>query len=523
MRYCVNTMSECDTHFYMVSILVAVVLSTVNLTGEVTADGGDFKAVDFAVPPGSQECQIAHSDGDPDVILDWGIWSPDGFRGWGGGLTDDAVVGVAASSRGYLPGALTPGTWQIIIGKAKLKNAMGHYDITVTCADTATLVPVPRSGFAATVVSQGPRWMQGDFHVHSDDSGDANASLMQISGFAKSRGLDFVAISDHNTISQHGLIAEAQKALPDFLLLRSVEVTTYQGHGNALGVSRYVDHRVGFAGVDATTIINDVVAQGGVFSVNHPDLRLGTACIGCAWDHPVTPWQHVSGIEIHTGAYDLVHVLFTPTSILRWDALEAQGFRLAALGGSDDHDGGTQLTATKSQIGSPTTVVWAQELSEAGIIAAIKHQRTYVKLRSPADPNVDFIVRKPDGSAAMLGDTVTDLQGLRFSMHIVGGAGMYAGIWRDGVLAAPATLVTSDDFTTTVELVPTGALERFRLELTDEGGDRVVVTSHIYAQASPLATGCGCQSQHGVSTLLLGLAIFVGVGVVRRRKRQPVV
>ncbi len=504
----------------MVSVVIAVILSTVNVTGDVTADGGDYKAVDFVVPEGSQECQISHSDGDPEVILDWGIWSPDGFRGWGGGLTDDAVVGVAASSRGYLPGALTPGNWQVIIGKAKLKNAMGRYDITVTCSDSATLVPAPRSAFEPTVVSQGPRWVQGDFHVHSDDSGDAKASLMQISAFAKSRGLDFAAISDHNTISQHGLIAEAQKSLPNFLLLRSIEVTTYQGHGNALGVNSYVDHRVGFAGASATTIINDVAAQGGVFSVNHPDLRLGTECIGCAWDHADTPWQNVSGIEILTGAYDLVEVLFTPKTILRWDALEAQGFRLSALGGSDDHDGGTQMTATKSQLGSPTTVVWAEQLSEAGIIAAIKNQRTYVKLRSPADPNVDFTVRKPDGAEAMLGDTAMGLQGLRFSLHIVGGAGTYAGIWRNGALAAKETLVTSDDFTTTMELVPSGELERFRLELTDEGGHRVVVTSHIYAQGAPVDDGCGCRSNRGAGMLPLSLAFLVGV--VLRRKR-PVV
>lgn len=502
----------------MLSSLVAVVLSTVNLAGEVTADGGDYKAVDFVVPVGSQECQIAHSDGDPDVILDWGIWSPEGFRGWGGGLTDDAIVGATASSRGYLPGALTPGTWQVVIGKAKLKNAMGRYEITVTCTDTATLAAVPRSAFTPTVLAQGPGWLQGDFHVHSDDSGDANASLMQISGFAKARGLDFAAISDHNTISQHGLIAEAQKSLPDFLLLRSIEVTTYQGHGNALGVSSYVDHRVGFAGATATTIINDVTAQGGVFTVNHPDLRLGTECIGCAWDHADTPWQKVGGIEILTGAYDLVEVLFTPKSILRWDALEDQGIRLAALGGSDDHDGGSQMTATKSQVGSPTTVVWVEQRSEAGIIAAIKQQRTYVKLRSPADPTVDFTVRKPDGSEAMLGDTVTDAQGLRFTVHIIGGAGTYAGIWRNGGLAAKETLVTSDDFTTTVELVPSGDMERFRLELADEAGHRVVVTSHIYAQGTPVVEGCGCDSQRGASTGLLAMVILVG-GTLRRKRQ----
>lgn len=42
---------------------------------------------------------------------------PDGFRGWGGGNTEDAVIGVDESSRSYLPGPITPGTSKVVIGK----------------------------------------------------------------------------------------------------------------------------------------------------------------------------------------------------------------------------------------------------------------------------------------------------------------------------------------------------------------------------------------------------------------------
>lgn len=502
-------------------VLTAVVLSSVNLTGDVSMAGGDYVAVDFAVPAGSKECQIAHTDGDPDVILDWGLWSPAGFRGWGGGLTDDAIVGEAASSRGYLPGPLEVGTWQVLVGKAKLINGQGHYALTITCSDTATLVPVVRSAYTPNVITSEARWWRGDLHVHSDQSGDANATLPQIAAFAKSRGLDFVAISDHNTIAQHGLIAEAQKALTNFLFLRSNEVTTYQGHGNALGAPAYVDHRVGFAGASAATIVNDVVAQGGIFTVNHPELRLGTECIGCAWDHADTPWDKVAGIEVHTGAYDVVEMLFTPKAIERWDALEDAGHHLAAVGGSDDHRGGAEMSATKSQIGAPTTVVWADQLSEASLIAGIKQQHTYVKLRGPNDPDVEFTVRKPDDTQAMIGDVVTDLNELLFTVHVKGGAGTYAGIWRNGVLVGKEVPVTSDDFTTNVAIEPGGALERFRLELSDEGGHRVVVTSHIYAQAHVSNDGCGCQSDRpGAVGALVAVGLIGGLRFGWRRRRN---
>jgi hypothetical protein len=75
--------------------------------------------VPFDVPAGTAEIQIDHTDGSDAVILDWGVWAPDGFRGWGGGLTAPVVIGTGASSRGYVPGPLAAGTWTLVIGKAK--------------------------------------------------------------------------------------------------------------------------------------------------------------------------------------------------------------------------------------------------------------------------------------------------------------------------------------------------------------------------------------------------------------------
>src|SRR5580704_6894750 len=106
----------------MSAILVATVLSTMNFQGDVTADGGDYVIVPFTVPDGTAEIDVTHAAADDGEILDFGVWSPDGYRGWGGGLTDDAVIDVAQSSRGYMPGPITAGTWQVVIGKALLVN-----------------------------------------------------------------------------------------------------------------------------------------------------------------------------------------------------------------------------------------------------------------------------------------------------------------------------------------------------------------------------------------------------------------
>src|SRR5262245_57872587 len=108
-------------------LAAAMCTPAAHIEGDVTADGGDYVDVAFEVPAGTQEIRIAHTDGSEAVILDWGVWSPSGFRGWGGGLTEDIVVGVDQSSRGYLPGAIEAGTWTVAIGKAQLVNNGAHY------------------------------------------------------------------------------------------------------------------------------------------------------------------------------------------------------------------------------------------------------------------------------------------------------------------------------------------------------------------------------------------------------------
>jgi hypothetical protein len=78
--------------------------------------------------------------------------------------------------------------------------------------------------------------------------------------------------------------------------------------------------------------------------------------------------------------------LFTPKAIEMWDALCSDGRHVAAIGGSDDHQGGVGMGAFYSPIGSPTTMVFASELSAAAIIEGIKNGRTVVKLQGPSDP-----------------------------------------------------------------------------------------------------------------------------------------
>jgi hypothetical protein len=487
---------------------VLAVLSTFHRDGDIDNVVGDYVYVDFEVPAGTVEIQITHTDGDDAVILDWGAWGPDGFRGWGGGLTDDAIIGVAESSRGYLEGPITPGTWTVVIGLAKLSAGAAHYSIDVTCRDDATLVPVPRAEFDPVVLETGARWYAGDFHVHSNESGDAPATLDQITALARDRGLDFAVITDHNTVSHLPMLAAAQQELDDLLLVRGIEVTTYAGHGNAIGVADYVDHRIGESGVSAQTIVDAVNAQGGLFLINHPALALGDACIGCAWDHDDTPWDAVAGVEILTGPYALtVNFLGLVTAFWREHGLHA------LVGGSDDHRAGMDTGSTPAMIGSPTTMVYAEALSEAAILDGVRAGHTVVKLRGPDDPMLEMTI-----SGMMPGDSAnTDPFEPTLHARVTGGAGASFKLYDEGEVVVTLG-VDTDDWTVDMP-IPRSLNGGMRWGVVEVGALPAVITSGIRVDVPYLddtvETGC-CSTGTGARGTWPALLALL---LLRRRRR----
>jgi hypothetical protein len=242
---------------------------------------------------------VRHDDLSEANILDWGLDDADGFRGWGGGNREPAIVGVDAASRSYVPGPIKAGTWEVVVGKAKIAEQPARYAVEVILREMPTLPAQTerRPYVAPRPLVREAGWYAGDFHVHSRESGDAQPSIEEILEFADGRGLDFVMLSEHNTNSQLSLYAAAQAESARVLLLPGVEFTTYAGHANGIGAREWVDHRIGVRGATIDAAIQSFHDQGALFSINHPLLRLGDACIGCAWDHMVDP-QEIDAVEV---------------------------------------------------------------------------------------------------------------------------------------------------------------------------------------------------------------------------------
>lgn len=487
------------------------------LEGDIPDDAGDFYALSFEVPVGTAELQVTRVIVDDSDVIDFGVWSPSGFRGWSGGNTEPAIIGAAASSRSYLPGPLEPGTWEVVLGRARVRAPPAEYRVEVVLRDAPTLLPdETRRPWDAPVVEPGRRWYAGDFHVHSRESGDAVATLDEIAALAREQGLDFVVVTDHNTTSHHDQLADATARHPGFLFVPGIEFTTYRGHATVVGARRYEDHRVGLGGLTVNDALRAFEEAGALVSVNHPVLDLGDVCIGCAWTHDDTDLSRLGGVEIATGGWEQAGWLFTLDAMAFWDSKCDQGAHLAALGGSDDHRAGRDLGAFQSPIGAPTTLVLADALSEAALLDAIRSGRTVVKLSGADDPMIEL-----EAEPAPYGDTVYGEQ-VVFTATVTGGEGKELVLLEDGFpLEGARFAITSDPFTATLEVeIESG--RRYRAEVWSEERPHTV-TSHLWVErrVAPLpAPSCGCRAA-GASSAVEGAWLALAVaGLLHWRARR---
>ncbi len=474
------------------------------LDGTLDADAPPYTAIPFAVPEGTVEIEVRHDDLSEANILDWGLADPERVRGWGGGNTEPAIVGVETASRSYLPGPIPAGEWHVLVGQALVPEpATYHIEIFFRTAPTLDAQPDRATYVPAAALESGPRWYAGDFHVHSRESGDARATIDESAELAADLGLDFIELSEHNTVSQVDYLTTAQSRHPSVLLMPGIEVTTYFGHGNAIGVPTFVDFRArSDVGVTFESMVADTRSAEGVFAINHPVLDLGDLCLGCAWDLGT---EGVDALEIQNGAYSLTGVLFYRDAIAFWDAMLDEGAHVAAIGGSDDHRAGIDLDRLQSPIGSPTTMVYADELSVAAIVDAVRNGRTVVRLEGPGDPMVELTA-----GSAMVGDTVDGP--VTLTAIVTGATSGSLAFVRNGAIHTQVD-VTSDPFETTLEVdAPFGDVDdRWRAQLSMPRPR--VVTSHIWVRAngedpppdggpgggSTGGGGCGCHVSGGAN------------------------
>jgi hypothetical protein len=202
---------------------------------------------------------------------------------------------------------------------------------------------------------------------------------------AAAHGLDFIAITDHNALSQYDDMRELQPYFDRLLLIPGREITTFWGHFNIFGTTQYIDYRATANGPrDMNAILREVRADGGIASVNHAEAPGGEICMGCRWEPPSpVDMTLFTGVEVINGG---PHPL---SSAAFWDKQIAAGLHLTAVGGSDSHDGAAP-PGERGAVGWPTTVLEASELSVPAILDGIRRGRVFIDLTASHDKLLDM-------------------------------------------------------------------------------------------------------------------------------------
>src|SRR5712691_602703 len=305
------------------------------------------------VPAGSSALRVELQYEAAGAALDLGCFDPTGFRGWSCGARRSFLITAKSATPGYLPGELDPGTWHVVLGLHRVPAAGVRYELTAEAtnggaagllgSDDQIEPPLterpPRRDLPAP---PGLRWLAGDLHSHTVHS-DGVLTVPELARFAAGRGLDFLAVTDHNTISHHQELPAAASTYR-IALLPGQEVTTEQGHANAFGDLPWVDFREPpDAWLEATE------RQGGLLSVNHPYGGQVSWTAPMQRRPPLIEIWHWSWLDLRWTAPLSWWLAWHPDAI--------------AVGGSDWHRPGSDAPP-----GSPTTWVLAPEARTASIL-----------------------------------------------------------------------------------------------------------------------------------------------------------
>lgn len=340
------------------------------------------------------------------------------FRGWSGSDRPRVIVGAMRSTAGYLLGAPASGSWWVVLGLARV-TGLAQVDLVVEwrpmgyqgqANESTGFGPVEDDGWSPLWGSGDPAaelassrksvrsipgvvvggstpakkygFVAGDFHTHSWHSGDAKTPISEMIAAAEVRKLDFLAVTDHNTISHWEEIDVFQPSTST-VLIKGQEVTTYSGHFNAFLWSDLVEFRIE-SDADLARALSGGRPQHALASVNHPKL------VGPSWRLALD--EAFEAVE----AWGAPWLWFNNGSLRYWDGLLRQGRRLTGIGGSDVHD----LRALAAhQYGCPCTWVYMGEVpvDPVGILDAVRRGWVVVTA-TPDSPLVFFEASSGSGS-----------------------------------------------------------------------------------------------------------------------------
>ncbi len=347
----------------------------IKLTAHLTAkDHKSHVPLEFDIPAGTTRI-IGTFKYEPkraqnalfDHLISLSIFGPNGARGARHNNADmNFVIDAADATPGYVAGAIEPGRWTVFLDTFRLQGPDPvTCELYIAFESVAISTPHPLSSIQAEI--KGPAWYRGDLHAHSWHS-DASWDIPDLVKWAKSRKLDFVTLSDHNTVSGHTEVLRLTDN--DLLTMGGVELTTHNGHALSLGGRDWQEWRVGpISGKSMPMIANDVMQRNNIFVIAHPMAPGDPSCTGCRWEFDDMMPGPAKLIEVWNGG---VWSDYNEESLKLYYKWLRAGHQLLVTAGTDHHgepDTGAQFGFNH---------VWAEARTEQAILDAVRSGKNYL-------------------------------------------------------------------------------------------------------------------------------------------------
>jgi len=385
--------------------------------------------VPFQVPEGATRVSVTCSErGDPNQEGDTltskitaGLFDArgndfitGGFRGWSGGKNPEFFIAPDAATPGFLRGPIQSGEWSLMLSCPEIAEGRLSYcfdiDVDVNpglAAQHGDEFPNPMRELAMAVAGgsngNGGRWYKGDLHAHSIHS-DGKNPVDEIIEYVERAGLDYFALTDHNTVSHYEDLVRLNTGAP--LLMGGEEVTMPGGHAMVWGTEGWTDFRVR-NGDDVQRLIDDSRARGSMFSINHPDSPI--------------PWRHTEvkgfqGMEVWNAPWRY----YNEPALIRWQYYLNRGKRIVAVGGSDSHCVPPAEMTQPNMPGEPCTWVYVEgPLTQKSVLDAVEAGHVFIS-EGPTGP---FLEMRADGDGdgrfeTLVGDVMDSEPGRMTKFHL---------------------------------------------------------------------------------------------------------
>ncbi len=299
----------------------------------------------------------------------------------------------------------------LVLDRIEEEHGTDRFD----AASMPGVLPVPAQD---AILKDQAGWYKGELHAQSN-YGQGSETIKEIVRRAEKSGLDFLAITDLNTMDA------CQD--PDFVSKSLVLIPAMKWGDSKRGYALIYGPRTVPERADtfahAQALVRRIQMQGGIFAIAHPCFRDAPWQWGLEYVNAIEVWcrdwrsmppvmlsnldedlqvrgeqrlerdaktglkipgKFIEGKPVYpiAQAAATTHLAANAKAEIFWDAHLNSGLRVSPIGGS-------MSSADKVPLGQPITYVYAYEKSLAGILTGLRQGRTFVST-GPKGPTIDL-------------------------------------------------------------------------------------------------------------------------------------